>query len=205
MHKAIFLKDTQLQYVKKSKEIQQRLSEFKNLPENRYIEEFMFCILTPQSNGQRCWQAVVQLQQQKRLTFSAVKNTLKTKTRFHNKKTHYLLEGIKNWQTIKGFLSHQNTKELRDYLAANVKGFGMKEASHFLRNIGKSKNEIAILDRHILKNLRENEIISDERIKNKTHYLAIEEKYLDFASTLNIPPDELDLLWWSKENGEIFK
>ncbi len=192
-------------YAKKKEEIQQRLTEFKNLPENLYIGEFMFCMLTPQSNGQRCWEAVTLLQQQKKLTLPIVKDILRKKTRFHNKKTRYLLEGIKNWQIVKKFLSQQNTKELRDYLAVQVKGFGMKEASHFLRNIGKSKNEIAILDRHILKNLNVNNIITDDRIKTRTHYLAVEGKYLAFANVLNIPPDELDLLWWSKENGEIFK
>ena len=60
-----------------------------------------------------------------------------------------------NWNNV---LSQINKKEdavkLRNWLAENVKGYGLKEASHFIRNIGKSENKIAILDRHILRNLK---------------------------------------------------
>ena len=50
--------------------------------------------------------------------------------------------------------------ELREWLVKNVKGLGYKEASHFLRNIGKSE-DLAILDRHILKNLQDLKVIND--------------------------------------------
>ncbi len=40
----------------------------------------------------------------------------------------------------------------REWLVGNVLGLGYKEAGHFLRNIGLAE-ELAILDRHILKNL----------------------------------------------------
>jgi len=96
-------------------------------------------------------------------------------------------------------LKNQNRLELRNQIAEKVKGIGLKEAGHFLRNIGKSNNEIAILDRHILRNLQE------DKIKSKKHYLEIEQKFLNLAKKLKIPIDELDLLFWSKENGEIFK
>lgn len=81
----------------------------------------------------------------------------------------------------------------------------MKEASHFLRNIGFSNNQIAILDRHILKNLKAQNLIKETKIKSEKHYLEIEQIYLNYAKETNIPADELDLLWWSQENGEIFK
>jgi thermostable 8-oxoguanine DNA glycosylase len=81
----------------------------------------------------------------------------------------------------------------------------MKEASHFLRNIGKSGNQIVILDRHILRNLEEYGIIQDARIRSRNDYLEKEEKYLKFAKEISIPSDELDLLWWSQENGIVFK
>jgi len=38
-----------------------------------------------------------------------------------------------------------------EWLVKNLTGLGYKEAGHFLRNIGSGK--IAILDRHILRNL----------------------------------------------------
>ena len=76
---------------------------------------------------------------------------------------------------------------------------GLKEASHFLRNIGKSNNQIAILDRHILRNLRV------EGVKSRKDYFEIEKMFLKRASDEGVTADELDLIWWSKENGEVFK
>ena len=68
-----------------------------------------------------------------------------------------------------------------------------------------SNNQIAILDRHILRNLKALNVIQEDKIKNKKHYFEIENAFLNFAIKINIPIDELDLLFWSKENGEIFK
>ena len=130
---------------------------------------------------------------------------MKRNTRFHNNKTTYILLAEETWNKIKPNLDRKDIKELRNFIADHVKGYGLKEASHFLRNIGKSNNEIAILDRHILRNLVFLKVIKEDKIKNKKHYFEIEQKFLDYAKKVNIPIDELDLLFWSKENGEIFK
>jgi N-glycosylase/DNA lyase len=82
---------------------------------------------------------------------------------------------------------------------------GYKEAGHFLRNIGKSDNKIAILDRHILRNLKELGVIKSEELKGKDSYFEVERKFIDFSDKIGIPIDELDLLFWSRENGEVFK
>ncbi len=104
-------------------------------------------------------------------------------------------------------LENPNSSELRNWLAENIHGLGLKEASHFLRNIGKSNNQIAILDRHILRNLHELGIISEEdlTIKGTRHYMKLEKQFLAFAHQIGISIDELDLLFWSQETGEIFK
>lgn len=202
------IKSIKKEYNSKKNEIKSRLESFKNLSEIRQEKEFMFCILTPQSNAQKCWEAVEQISKNGSSDENDIKSVLKSKTRFHNNKTIYLLEAKSMWNNIKQKLPNQtaqSTKELRNWLADNVKGYGLKEASHFLRNIGKSNNEIAILDRHILKNLKEQNIIQDTKIKSRKDYLEKEQKYLNFAKLVKIPADELDLLFWSKENGEIFK
>ena len=82
---------------------------------------------------------------------------------------------------------------------------GYKESSHFLRNVGFG-DDIAILDRHIMKNLVKYGVI-EEIPKSLTDkkYLEIEEKMRKFASGVGIPMAHLDLLWWSEETGEIFK
>jgi len=187
------------------KEIQQRLNSFKNLSLKEQFQEFQFCLLTPQSNAQRCWLAVQELSTLNNPSLKKITKILSTKTRFHNVKAKRIINAKETFNEILPHLSNNKTKELRNFLAENINGYGLKEASHFLRNIGKSNNEIAILDRHILKNLASLKIIKDNKIKNKNHYLEIEQLFLTHANSINIPADELDLLWWSKENGQLFK
>ena len=81
-----------------------------------------------------------------------------------------------------------------------MKGLGWKEASHFLRNIG--YRDLAILDRHILRNLRRHRIIRTlPKTLTPSRYRAIEGKFRAFAGAIGIPMDELDLLFWSRETG----
>ncbi len=82
---------------------------------------------------------------------------------------------------------------------------GYKESSHFLRNIGFG-DDIAILDRHILKNLVKYGVIKEiPKSLTDKKYLEIEQKMKKFSEEAEIPFSHLDLLWWSEETGEIFK
>lgn len=95
--------------------------------------------------------------------------------------------------------------QAREFLLKEVNGYGLKEASHFLRNIGFG-SEIAILDRHILKNLVKCGVITSvPKTLSKKNYLEIEEKMKNFCKKHKIPFDELDLIFWSNETGEVFK
>jgi len=134
-----------------------------------------------------------------------IKEILKKRTRFYKTKSIRIIEAKENWKKIKNKLSDKDYVELRGWLSKNVNGYGLKESSHFLRNIGKSGNKIAILDRHILKNLKSLRVIEEDKIKNNKHYLEIEKKFLNFAERIKIPVDELDMLFWSAETGEVFK
>ena len=101
--------------------------------------------------------------------------------------------------------SFTNPFELRGWMVENVKGLGYKEASHFLRNVGLGE-EFAILDRHILRNLKRLEVISEVPVSiTKKRYLEIEEKLRRFSREIRIPLADLDLLFWSRETGWIFK
>jgi len=95
--------------------------------------------------------------------------------------------------------------EMREFLVRNIKGMGYKEASHFLRNIGLGEN-LAILDRHILKNLISLGVIdSIPKTLTRKKYLKIEKKMREFAKDIGIPMAHLDLVLWFKEAGLIFK
>jgi N-glycosylase/DNA lyase len=131
--------------------------------------------------------------------------------RFKNKKAHYLVEARKLFLrdgkiSIRSCLrKFDNISACRDWLVQNIRGLGYKEASHFLRNIGLGEN-IAILDRHILKNLAIIGIIADiPNSMSRKNYLEIERKMIEFAGRIHIPVSHLDLLFWYKETGEIFK
>ena len=100
---------------------------------------------------------------------------------------------------------YSNISNLRTEIVKAFKGIGYKESSHFLRNIGFGK-DIAILDRHILKNLVKVNIIEEiPKTITPKKYLEIEEKMRIFCQKIGIDMDQLDLLFWSEETGEIIK
>ena len=186
-------------------QIKSRLEDFKALSQEEHYKEFLFCLLTPQSKAQSCWSAVLELSKINSPSLKQITDILSTRTRFHHTKALRIFNAPQNYQKILPLLKNTDKLELRNSLAAQINGYGLKEAGHFLRNIGHSNNQIAILDRHILKNLAQENIILDTKIKSPKHYLEIEKAFLNYAKSINTPPDVLDLLWWSQENGEIFK
>ena len=129
----------------------------------------------------------------------------KQKYRFPNTRAGYIVEARKYAAEIKNIITgFDDEKEAREWLVKNVKGLGYKEASHFLRNVG--YKDVAILDRHILKVLYENRIISEipEQLSKKT-YLMIENLVQDIADDLKISPAELDLFLWYMKTGKVLK
>ena len=84
-------------------------------------------------------------------------------------------------------------------------GLGYKEATHFLRNIGKNDG-LAILDRHILRTLQQLGVVdSIPNSISKKQYLEIELRFKIFANNIGIVLDVLDLVFWSMGTGEIRK
>ncbi len=199
-------KELQEMYDKKRVEIIMHLKQFDNKKEPEILNEHLFCILTPQSNAKTCWEAVELLT--KSNNKKEIAEILKGRSRFHNTKANRIIKARENWDKTREILNQDlSSLELRNVLAKNVDGYGLKEAGHFLRNIGKSNNKIAILDRHIVKNLEKFGAFSESpnKIKSNKHYLELEQEALKFANKANIPIDHLDLLFWYMEHGEFFK
>jgi len=196
-------------YKKFEKDIKKRIKQFKNInTRNKILKEFVFCILTPQSRAKVCWEAVEEILKKGVLyNKKELANILKKKgVRFYKNKSEYIIDNIFSFEQMGKYIKKgKDVVKLREYLVKNVKGYGYKEASHFLRNIGKGKN-IAILDRHILKNLKKYKVI-DEVPKSitKSKYIEIEEKMRKFSKEIKISMEELDLLFWAKETDEVFK
>ena len=81
------------------------------------------------------------------------------RTRFQNNKSKYLIEAKNKYKEIIENLRKLNAFQMREWLIENIKGISYKESGHFLRNIG--ERDLAILDRHILKNLFEQKVIEE--------------------------------------------
>ena len=87
-----------------------------------------------------------------------------------------------------------------NWLAKNIKGLGMKEASHFLRNIG-YKN-VAIIDFHILDLLARYGLIEKPKTMTPKKYIEIENELKKISEKTGINLGELDLYLWYKETGK---
>ncbi len=189
--------------------IRDRLREFAQVPSSEYFYELVYCLLTPQSSAVHAARAVDRL---KAMNFSSAdvdpEPVLHHKAfyiRFHRTKSVHLNSTKARFPEIAVRLAENSSgKELREWLVENIKGLGWKEASHFLRNIG--YRDLAILDRHILRNLQRLRVIEDlPKSLTARRYKIIEEKFRTFAASIGIPMDELDLLLWSMETGVILK
>lgn len=193
-------------YAARRDEIQQRLEEFSLVEGDGIFYELCFCLLTPQSKGRRCDEAVTVLREKNFLANSVpLVPLLKRKTRFHHHKARYLQAMKQQYPLIlERLASEHDPFVLRGWLVEHVEGMGMKEASHFLRNIG--HRGLAILDRHILKNLVKCGVLNKlPRTLTTRTYLEIEQQLFAFSKRMGIDADALDLLFWSMETGEVFK
>ena len=211
------VRDLVSEYKKIRPEIKKRLDEFSHLhkgPDEKIFSEMCYCILTANANAIKCNEAIGQLERAGLLLKGKpkdIKDVIKGHARFHNKKAEYIVGARKLFETngtlnIKCRLNPKDIFSVREWLVENIKGYGYKEASHFLRNIGLGK-DIAILDRHILKNLKKYGVIDKipASMGSRRIYLDIERKMKGFSAHTGIPLEDMDLLFWSMQTGFVFK
>jgi len=203
------LKELRALHVRDRARIRKRLREFRSVPPAEYFYEIAYCLLTPQSSARNAGKAVEALRDgcffERSFDPEPLLRRKESYIRFHRTKAKRLLRAREEYPVIARRLSTGSEGgELRKWLVENVSGLGWKESSHFLRNIGHSG--LAILDRHVLKNLRGLGVLGKlPGALTAKRYLAIEQKFREFSSSVGIPMDELDLLFWSMETGEILK
>ena len=125
--------------------------------------------------------------------------------RFYNKRAEYLIEARQNWQNIKEIVSEFKDENIaREWLVENILGFGYKEASHFLRNVG-YKN-IAILDRHVLRVMHEHAMIKElPKTLTRKKYLEYEKKLEMICKATQLSQGELDFYLWYLKTGRVLK
>lgn len=197
-------------------EISLKIKEYKDAflyNEKDFFAEIAFCILTPQSKAKNAWK-IIEILKENGLLYSGTSEELVdylNLVRFKNTKAKRLVD-LRNLLTInkrlaaKEIIFHtKNVIEIREWLVKNVKGFGYKEASHVLRNLGFGEN-IAILDRHILRTLKKLDIIDEiPKTLSPSNYKKIENKMREYSKYVGISMDRLDLIFWYKQLHYLFK
>ncbi len=181
--------------------------------DERIFEELCFCIFTANTSAEMGAKSIDAVRD---LLIAGtpleMKQRLEGIYRFKNLRPMYIIHTREFLRSrcgfkLKDFLESYDDKiALRDFfaLSKDIKGLGMKESSHFLRNIG--FKGYAILDKHIINSLNEFAVLkTSNKPKNRNEYLEIESKFREFSEKIGIDMDEMDLLLWSRKTGKILK
>jgi len=195
--------------VKLRARVLERVSEFelnRRAAEDKWFQELVLCILTANSSFVSAYRA-----------FNAISAFMPTRDvdiisarlreagyRFYNIKARYIAEASQYYGKLKQWilpLAMEDQLQARSELTY-VKGIGLKEASHFLRNVG--FYDLAIVDRHVVDFV--NAMGFNVKQPNSIRlYLIIEGILKSIASRLNLKVGILDLYLWYIETGTILK
>ncbi|MEI0565226.1 transcriptional regulator [Brachyspira pulli] len=193
---------------------------FKRDNDKRLFAELAFCICTPQTKARSGAAAIIDLYNNNLLfngSAEKVANILIKHVRFHNMKADNIVLARKLYfpkgqfilkDRINEAVKNDAMVELRNQLAKEVKGYGLKEASHFLRNIGFGQ-KIAILDRHIMRVMDKLSILPEgmtpKTSLTKNNYLQCESNLVEYSKSEKIPMEYLDFVFWYDATNDIFK
>jgi len=151
-----------------------------------------FCILAPQAKFKNNSEIIQTLKNKDFFHIDINLNDLIIicrKTRFHNVKSQRLIDFKKVFPSVLNIIrSDFHSHNIREWLVQHVNGFGMKAASHFLRNVG--KQDVAILDTHVFK------FLECDPPKSKEAYLMTENIFRNIADKNNLSIGSLDLIVW---------
>lgn len=206
------------------KYVKQRISEFKNLKEKNLtrfdlrpfididpyqadiFSEACFCILTANSS------AVLGIKIQKEIGIDGFKEypyeklfeiVRKKGHRFAQQRAERIIKLREKEQFLLEISKEKDGKEAREKLVRNIYGYGYKEASHFLRNIG--FDDVGIIDRHISRFLFEKGLVKPRKTITKKVYLECEEALEKIAADLGLKLSELDLYIFYIKTGKVLK
>lgn len=196
-------------YLENKKEILLKLEEFKSIPKEKYFYEMVYCLCTPMSKAENAMKVQIYFEQidfwNKPTDPYPILRNSQHYIRFHKQKSKYIIENHKQFDAILQIIQENNiVSDMRNILVNTVKGFGMKESAHFLRNIGQFG--MPILDRHILRTMQRFGVINEiPKSISKKIYENLERLYIDWCNYNKLSVEELDLVLWKLETGKILK
>jgi N-glycosylase/DNA lyase len=189
--------------------VAKRSGEFRSIDrkdKDAVFNELCFCLMTANFNAQKS----IAIQQKIGNGFMAMpqeeleKELINGGHRFPKARSSYIIEARKHYHELTELLEQEKDERvIRDWLVKNVKGLGMKESSHFLRNIG--YGNVAIIDFHIIDLLERERLIVRPKSITPKKYLEIEQTLERIAESAELSLGELDLYLWCMETGKILK
>lgn len=188
--------------------IDSRVKEFKRLgkkPISEIFNELCFCILTANYSAEgsikiQCeigddFDVLSEMELASRLRQCGY--------RFPNIRAKYIVGARQKIDQLNHVLLSLKGEKLREWLVENIAGLGMKEASHFLRNIG--YDNYAIIDFHIIDLLFKANLIQKPKTLTKKKYLEVENLLKQISEKSSLTLAELDLYLWYMEAGKVLK
>jgi N-glycosylase/DNA lyase len=191
-----------------SKVISQRMKEFADYgkeKEDKVFSELCFCLLTANFQAEKC----IQIQKEMERGFEILpqeelaKQLKKVGHRFWPQRAERIVLARDCKTELCSLVFKRSGKEMREWLVKNVKGLGMKESSHFLRNVG--YKDVAIIDFHIVDLLVDEGMIEKPKTITPKKYLEIENVLEDLGRKVELNLAELDLYLWYLETGKVLK
>ena len=187
--------------------IDKRIKEFEKLGtknENELFKELAFCLLTANYSAEKG----IKIQRSIGDGFLTLNRKMLEKSlrklgyRYPKKRSEYIVDARKILGNLKNILK-MDGKKAREELVKKIKGLGYKEASHFLRNCG--KDDVAIIDFHIIDLLSEHWIIKKPKTLTRKKYLEIEKELEKISKKVGLKLSELDLYLWYLKTGKVLK
>lgn len=189
--------------------IMKRSGEFHNVDrknKDAVFGELCFCLMTANFNAQKS----IDIQNKVGNGFMTFTQDKLEKAlaegghRFPKARAAYIMEARKHYHELTELLSNEkDDRKIREWLVKNVKGLGMKESSHFLRNIG--YGNVAIVDFHIVDLLEREGLIERPKTLTPKKYLEVEKVLEDVGKKAGMNLGDLDLYLWCMETGKILK
>ncbi len=172
----------------------------------QWFGEMCFCLLTANTSAQ------MGLKMQSALSYNDLaflgqkqltKKMNDLRCRFYNRRSEFIV-GARTHLDIKDKVKKFGDEfEARNWLAENIKGLGLKESSHFLRNVG-YKN-LAILDKHVINLMHEHGLLETPKKPVGKHYFLAEKKLESVCAKTGLSQAELDLYLWFMKTGKVLK
>ncbi len=177
---------------------------FQTKPDNAVFLELCFCLLTAHCRAEHC-HAIQQTLGPLFLhgTTREIEHELHAHHYRFPPRAAHIVAARQYKDGLTKRLRNLSHDDRRRWLVDTIPGLGLKEASHFLRNIG--YDDYAIIDAHILRILDYYQIIPAFRSLTTNHYLQIEEALNDIATKAGLSLAELDLYLWYLDTGIIIK